>query len=120
MRLTISAPSLTKPTYQTLEEYATKRFQKIQKLLRKREETDHELRIGVEKSGDLYEITAEVFVPVSITVKAKDRDLRKVIDNAVDQLQRRLREGNRKNVDKRISRNRIVKKIRSITSNFFE
>ncbi len=120
MRLNISAPSLTKPTYETLEEYAHKRFKKIQKLLRKKDETDHELRIGVEKSGDLFELTAEVFIPVSVNVKAKDRDLRKAIDDAVDQLQRRLKEGHRKKVDKRISRNRIVKKLRSLTSNFFE
>jgi ribosome-associated translation inhibitor RaiA len=120
MRLTISAPSLNKPTYETLEEYANKRFKKIEKLLRKKQDTDHELRISAKKTGDFFELSAEVFIPVSIIAKSKDRDLRKAIDTSVDQLKRQLKEGHRKTVDKRISRNRVVKKIRSITSNFFE
>jgi ribosome-associated translation inhibitor RaiA len=119
MRLTISAPALTKPTYQTLEEYATKRFSKLKKILRKKGQTDHEIRIGVEKSGDLFELVAEVFVPVVVTVRVKNRDLRAAIDEASDQMRRRLREGHEKVVDQKKKRNRIFKQLRSMTGNFW-
>ena len=119
MHLTISAPSLTKPTYQTLEEYATRRFKKIEKFLRKKDKTEHELRISVDKSGDFFELSAEIFIPVSIIVKTKNRDLRKAIDDSLEQLKRKLKEGHERNVNKKINRRRVIKRIKSFAGNFF-
>ncbi len=89
MHFTITAPSLTKPTYETLEDYAKKRFQKIEKLLKNTAQTDHEIRISVEKSGDLYEFKSEVFIPEHIVATSKDRDVRKIVDIAVKRMQRK-------------------------------
>ncbi|MCA9386631.1 HPF/RaiA family ribosome-associated protein [Candidatus Dojkabacteria bacterium] len=120
MHINITAPSLTKPTYQTLEEYATKRFQKIEKLLRKKAQTDHELRIGVDKSGDMYELKAEIFIPVSIVARVKDRDLRKAVDMAVDQIKRQLKSGHQRRIDLREKGKRVFKKIKGLADGIFD
>jgi ribosomal subunit interface protein len=101
MKFTISAPSLTSPTYQTLEEYSTKRFSKVKKFLGNKEDwTNHEVRISVEKSAHLFELTAEIFNSKHIVVKVQDKDIRKAIDKALDQCIRQLRDAHDKNVRK--------------------
>jgi ribosome-associated translation inhibitor RaiA len=101
MKFTISAPSLTSPTYQTLEEYSTKRFAKVKKFLAKKEDqTNHEVRISVEKVGHLFELTAEIFNSKHVVVKVQNRDIRKAVDNAVDHCMRQLRDQHDKSVRK--------------------
>ncbi len=117
MRFTITAPDLTQPTYQTLEEYSKKRFAKVEKFLRKTDETDHEIRISVEKTGDIFNVVVEVFTPVHVVTKCKDRDMRKCIDKAADTLIRQLREGHDKHVENKIRR-RVVDKLRRVRERF--
>lgn len=92
MRITVTANSITQPTYQTLEEYSTKRLKKISKLLPKSDQTDHEIRVRGEKSGDMFEVMMELFVPTHFVSKCKDRDMRKAVDECVEALQRQLRD----------------------------
>lgn len=119
MRISISAPSLTKPTYQTLEEYATKRFKKVDKFLKKKEDYDPEIRLSMTKSGDLFVLNVENSHP-SLNARSKDRDMRKVVDIALDQIVRQLKEEKGKTRDNRISRSRVFKKVRSLTGNLFD
>jgi len=92
MKIVISASTLSHPTYETLEEYVPKRFKKIEKFLPKSAGDDNTLDISVTRSGDLFVFKAEVFHPKHVVVKAKDRDMRKSIDTALDNMVRILAE----------------------------
>lgn len=67
--------------------------------MHEKDSEDHEVHVSVKKSHDIYELTAEVFTPEHVAVHSKERDLKKAVDMAKDQMLRRLR----KNKDKRIT-----------------
>jgi ribosome-associated translation inhibitor RaiA len=97
------APGLTKPTYDTLEEYAKKRFQKIERLIVKDANPEDTIRISVNKDGDEFVVTVELTNKENIIVKRNNRDLRRAIDIVSSELKSLLA----KDKDKRIDLNRI-------------
>jgi len=99
MRIIFNAPDLTSPTYQTLVEYSNKRFKKLKKHLSFRKKTEKQVRVGVEKIGDMFEMVVEIFSPSHLVVRLKDRDLRKLIDKSSDQLARRIKNTKEKIAD---------------------
>lgn len=81
MQLLFSAPSLTAPTFETLQEYGSKRFEKLARFLPKFE-GEPSVRISVQKEGYLFVVRVEVAIPKVIVVTMKNADLRKAIDYA--------------------------------------
>ncbi len=107
MEFIFNASSLTKPTFETLEEYTKKRFAKVEKLLSKHKDSEHEVKVSVEKQRDLFNLTVEVFHTEHHVVKASDRDLRKAIDIAAKELKTVLG----KHHEKRINISRVRDKL---------
>lgn len=77
MKYLIVAPSLTPPTYETLEEQIYKAFGKVEKLLRGEEAT---LRISISKEAEEFIVTAEFWNSENLVSKEKNRDLRVAVD----------------------------------------
>ena len=78
MKYLFTAPSLTEPTYETLETQVYKAFAKIEKLVEKEESCT--LRVSVNKDGDEFVVTVELINSGTIVSKQKDRNLRRAID----------------------------------------
>jgi ribosomal subunit interface protein len=114
MQMIFAAPSLTPPTQETLEQYSTKRFRKIARLLTRH--NNYILRISADKQREDFYVTADLS-PDGIVTTANAKDLRKAIDLAADQLKRLLTKEKGKRSD--ISRKRKVKEyIRKVTDIF--
>ncbi|GAB4285422.1 MAG: hypothetical protein Kow0081_3230 [Candidatus Dojkabacteria bacterium] len=115
MNYIVNAPHLTPPTYETLVDYTKKRFAKIEKLLRRKGESDYEMRVGVEKSGKNYALVAELHGgPIKQVVKATDRDIRKVVDIAADKLKRAIANSEGKVKDMRTKRQKVLDSLRKL------
>jgi len=102
MKYFFSAPSLTQPTFETLQEYSIKKFSKIEKLFKNLRKSELEVRISVTKERNTFCITVEVYVSTigkDIIVKEKDNDLRKIIDKASAQLKNEIVKNKRKKFD---------------------
>ncbi|MCA9379299.1 HPF/RaiA family ribosome-associated protein [Candidatus Dojkabacteria bacterium] len=81
MQLLFSAPSLTAPTFETLREYGSKRFEKLARVL-PQFNGEPLIKVSVQKEGRLFVVHVEVAIPKVIVVTMKDADLRKAIDYA--------------------------------------
>ncbi|MBL8015039.1 MAG: HPF/RaiA family ribosome-associated protein [Candidatus Doudnabacteria bacterium] len=81
MQLLFSYPHLAAPTVETIREYATKRFSKLQRYLPKFD-GEHAVRISVRKERNQFYVQVEITVPKALVVKVNDFDLRKAIDMA--------------------------------------
>lgn len=81
MQLLFTSPNLTEPTADTLREYASQRFIKLQRYLPKFEGEYH-IRISVTKERHLFVLSVELSVPKPLIVKVADKDLRVAVDKA--------------------------------------
>jgi ribosome-associated translation inhibitor RaiA len=100
MNLRITAPNLNPPTYSTLKEYSLKRFKKLDKMVRlKKGSKNLDLKISVSKVGDLFKLTAEISNPYHVVIHTVDRDLRKLIDDALHTMSRKVRKTKEKLID---------------------
>ena len=97
------APGLTKPTYDTLEEYAKKRLKKIERLITRDANPEDSIRVSVNKDGDEFIVTVELNNKENIIVKRSNRDLRRGIDIVSSELKSLLA----KDKDRRIDLNKI-------------
>lgn len=102
-----TAPKISKPTYETLEEYGMKKFKKIEKHLEKTDERDYELHISVKTVNDTFELKAEVKGVTNAIVHAKDRDLRRAIEDASGALIRSVKKDHKKRIDLRRLRSKV-------------
>ena len=91
MHLVFTGPHLTEPTYETFVEHSEKKFKSLQRILNTNGDFEHEVRISASKSGDEFEVKAEVKIPEVIIAKAKDRDLRRAIDEVKDRLRDQIK-----------------------------
>lgn len=103
MKYLFTAPDLTPPTYETLEEQSFKAFSKIERLLKDYNESS--LRISATKDGDEFLITAELSTFDNFVTKEKNRDLRYAIDSVAKEIRTQLikkksKKGLRKMTDK--------------------
>lgn len=100
MNLRITAPSLNPPTYSTLKEYSLKRFEKLESLIpMKKGMKNLDLRISVKKVGDLFKLTAEITNPYHLVIHTVDRDLRKLIDDALNTMSRSVKKTKEKLIE---------------------
>ncbi len=81
MQLLFHSPALTDPTFDTLKEYGTLRFEKLSKYLPKFD-GEHTVRVSVKKERYLFVVTVEVVVPNRLIVKTRNNDLRHALDEA--------------------------------------
>jgi ribosome-associated translation inhibitor RaiA len=100
MKLLVTAPNITKPTHETLEEHATKKVKKLRRIVREYENEDFEVRISVHKVNYLFEVILEIFQPSHLVAKTKDKDLRKGVDDVVDILVKEIKKNHDKSVSK--------------------
>lgn len=98
MQFVFTAPSLTGPTFETLEEHSRKRFKKIERLV-PNDGNERILRISVNKDGDDFVLIAEIKTKEDIFVKIRNRDLRLAIDEASRQLKQQMAKDKAKLVD---------------------
>ncbi len=110
MRYTFTAPDISKPTYDTLEEHSKKRFSKIARLLPKDELANYELRLTVRHSGDIFELMADLVGIQGDVVKTKNRDIRKAIDEAASMMKRSLS----RQKDKKVSFRKLREGLKNI------
>ena len=115
MQYLFTAPSLTKPTFETLETYTKKRFRKIERLIPGRISVEATLRISVQKDGDQFALTVEISLHngEDILVKEKDRDLRRAIDLSAEQLKQKMSKDKAKRIDLRKMRSNMRDAIRT-------
>lgn len=102
MKYSFTAPTLTKPTFETLQEYSIKKFSKIEKLFKDLKKSEVEIRISVTKERHYFCITVGVYVGQlgkDIIIKEKDNDLRRIIDRASNQLRNEIVKTKRKRFD---------------------
>lgn len=100
MNLRITAPNLNPPTYLTLKEYSLKRFEKLDRMIRlKKGAKNLDLKISVRKVGDLFKLTAEISNPYHVVIHTVDRDLRKLVDDALQTMSRKVRKTKEKLID---------------------
>lgn len=92
----VSSSSITAPTVETLREYSSKMFGKIQKFI---DQTKSEavLRIYAEKQGNEFYLTIELHYKKQYVVKTTNRDLRQAVKKASQDLKAILL----KDIDKR-------------------
>lgn len=111
MKYLFTAPALTKPTFETLQEYSIKKFSKIEKLFKDIKKSELEVKISVTKERNTFCITVEVYLSnlgKEIIVKEKDNDLRRIIDRASNQLKNEIVKNKRKKFDlKRFRKHRF-------------
>lgn len=92
MRYVISAPGLSKPTLETIQQVSQKRFKSIERLLKKiKIEDDNYLEVSVKQSGDEFEVKAQLHYSEHFVVTAKHRDLRIAIRDAAKALKQVVR-----------------------------
>lgn len=81
MQLLFTSPSLTKPTVETFQEYAQKKFSKLSRFLPNFRE-DYFVRVSVQRERHMFVITLQFSVPERLIIKTRSSDLRKAIDQA--------------------------------------
>ncbi len=115
MQYMFTAPTLTRPTFETLETYARTRFRKIERLIPKHINVNATLRISVQKDGDQFAITVEISLHngEEILIKEKNRDLRRAIDISAEQLKLKMS----KDKAKRINFRKMKSNVRDIIRN---
>ena len=86
MHIVFTGPHLTEPTYETFVSYSEKRFKSLKRILPDSKDFEYELRVSAAKSGDNFDIKAEIRIPETVIAKSKDRDMRKAIDAVKDKL----------------------------------
>ena len=102
MKYFFSAPALTQPTFETLQEYSIKKFSKIEELFKNFRKSELEIKISVTKERNTFCITVEAYIGTlgkDIVVKEKDNDLRKIIDKASSQLKNEIVKSKQKRFD---------------------
>ncbi|CAG1770890.1 hypothetical protein BAC3_01404 [uncultured bacterium] len=109
MKYLFTAPGLSAPTYETLEEHTYKAFGKIERLVPQNGDGEATLRISVAKEGDEFVVTGELSVLGGCVSKEKNRDLRR----AIDKLSHEIRALIVKNKTKR-RLNKMTDKIRNL------
>ncbi len=117
MKYLFTAPALTKPTFETLQEYSIKRFNKIEKLLKDIRSSELNLKISVTKVKHTFCIVVEIYmgnISKPIIVKEKDNDLRRIIDKASAQLKNEII----KNKKKRFDLSRLRKHSKKTFNNY--
>jgi ribosomal subunit interface protein len=97
MRFTFNAPHLNPPTLETLQDYSQKKFSKIKKFLKKDDKSNNEIRISVNKVREIFELSVQVFGIQRVIAKVKDKDIRRSVDKACDEIKRSLAELKDKN-----------------------
>jgi ribosomal subunit interface protein len=93
MRYFFSAQSLSKPTFETLQEYSELRFKKIEKFLKGFRESELNLKIHVRKEANEFYIVVEIYISSikkDLVVRERDVDLRRSIDKASSNLANEL------------------------------
>lgn len=117
MKYFFTAPALTKPAFETLQEYSIKKFSKIEKLFKDLKKSELEIKISVTKERNTFSITVEVYLSSlgkEIIVKEKDNDLRRIIDKASNQLKNKIVKNKRKRFDiSRLRKNRFKESYNS-------
>lgn len=109
MKYLFVAPSLTPPTYQTLEDQVYKAFKKVENLLKNEQAT---LRISVSKEGEEFVVMAELSNSVNVVSKEKNRDLRVAVDSVAMEVKNQfLKKKDRKGLRK------MNEKIKSLRNN---
>lgn len=88
MQLLLTSPNLTAPTVETVQEYATRRFNKLVRFLPKFD--DQTIRISVRRNRYQFEVVVELNIPAKLVITTKDNDLRKAIDDAYATARRRV------------------------------
>lgn len=120
MQIVISAPKLNEPTFITLEEYANKRFPKVEKLLKKKDDSSYEMRVSVDKVKDDFELKADLYGgPIKQNVKVKDKDLRKTVDLAVDLIIKNIVESENKQKSKKNKGHKIIREMKRLAGGFW-
>ncbi len=102
MQYHFTAPSISKPTYETLEEHSRKAFHKIERLLAN-DSTEPTLRISVNKDGDEFIVLAELHNNELIVSKAHDRDLRRAVDKTSHEMKTLLTKVKSRRMDHKIT-----------------
>jgi len=110
MNYLFTAPSLSKPTFETLEEYSKKKFNKIEKFIKPNNDEVPLLKISVNKDGDEFLLTVEIHTFENTLIKHKDRDLRRAIDLASHQLKDKLI----KDKEKKFSVGKLKEKVQDL------
>lgn len=113
--MNIAAPTLTKPTYQTLAELATKKFAKLDRFWNKIDEDAKEIRISVEKVKNTFLMKVEIFHPEYLMVKSEDRDIRRLVNICYGDIKRRIT----KNSERRLDISKFKKKFGSFKNRVF-
>jgi len=106
MVYTFTAPSLTKPTHDTLEEYSKRMFKKIERFVDS-SNASAILKISVDKDGDNFSLKSEIHVFEEIIIKVKDRDLRRAIEKAAHEMKSKLLKDKEKKISFRGLRNTV-------------
>lgn len=88
MKYLFTAPDLTPPTYQTLEDQTYKAFSKIEKFVQK--DSGASLRVSVGKDGDEFLVMAELNTFDTFISKKKNRDLRFAVDCVAKEIKTQL------------------------------
>lgn len=112
MKFTFSAPSLTEPTRQTLEEFTKKSSKKLERLLGDLEDIVPELKITAENDSKEFSIKIELFTHKkgNYLIKSRNRDLRKAINEGIKELKSLIA----KEKDKGTGRQRAINRIKNI------
>jgi ribosome-associated translation inhibitor RaiA len=92
MKIALSAPKLTAPTYETLREICEKKVNQLRRLLGVQHYDSALLSVSCRKNGDEFEIVAKLSDGVFAIAKSSDRDLRKAASNACSILKSRIAE----------------------------
>lgn len=86
MKVVLSAPKLTPPTYETLMEICERKSYQFSRILGKEHFANALLNVSCHKEGAEYEIIAKLSDGVSAIAKSSDRDLRKAATIACNKL----------------------------------
>lgn len=86
MKVVLSAPKLTAPTYETLMEISERKSSQFMRILGQEHYDNAMLNISCHKAGDEYEIIAKLSDGISAIAKSSDRDLRKAATITLNKL----------------------------------
>lgn len=89
MRYFYTAPNLSQPSFETLQEYSALRFKKLERFLRGFKESELNLKIHMRKERNEFHMVVELYlssIKKDIVIKERDYDLRKAIDKASQNL----------------------------------
>lgn len=86
MKVILSAPKITAPTYETIMEISERKSSQFMRILGQEHYDNAMLNISCHKEGDEYEIIAKLSDGISAIAKSSDRDLRKAVTKAFHKL----------------------------------